>query len=49
MNKLGPDNYRPVWHFLDKGPTGQFVDGISNGGLLKELEDAGIEYVIYSP
>jgi len=47
MNTLGPENYKPIWHFVDSGPTGQFVDGIANGGLLKELEDAGIEYVIY--
>jgi len=26
MQDLGPKNYRPVWHFLEEGPTDVFAE-----------------------
>ncbi len=38
MNKRGPDEYRPIWHFLEGEPTEP---------LKKIMEENGIEYILY--
>lgn len=38
MNTQGADKYRPIWHFMEAGPTQE---------LKKVMEEHGIEYILY--